>query len=113
MALDNGGEFSVTRPALVSAGAAAETASGNVGKSAQLRLTGATPEVISTHPGWQSSATLRVCLDAWEIRFRQLANEIQQISQNLNDTVDGYDKAEAQTLANIQQAAAGLDGKAS
>ena len=112
MALDSGAGFSVARPALLSAGSAADTASGNVSSSVQLRLTGATPEAISAHPGWRSSAALHACLNAWETRLRQLAAEVQQISQNLNATVDGYDQAEARALASIQRPAEGLNGKA-
>ena len=110
--MDGGAGFSVTRAALASAGAAAKTASGNVNSAAQARLTGATPQVIAGHPGWQASAALGACLQAWETRLRQLSAEVGQISQNLNATVDGYARAEAQAVADIQRAAAGLDGPA-
>lgn len=95
-----------------SAGASAGQASGKVTASAQVALSGASPEAIAAHPGWKSSGALRACLDAWETRLKQLSAEIRQISQNLDATVDGYDKAEAQTLADISRAAAGLDGRA-
>ena len=109
--MSSGEGFSVVRSALASAGTSAQGASDNVDSAAQARLTDATPEVIAGHRGWQSSAALQVCLDAWETRLRQISAEVQQISQNLNATVDGYDRAEAQALADIQRMAAGLNKK--
>lgn len=108
--MSSGEGFSVTRPALISAGTSAEAASDSLNSATQVKLTGATPEAIAGHRGWQSSPALQACLDAWETRLRQLSAEIQQISQNLNATVDGYDKAEAQAVADIRQVAVGLNG---
>lgn len=103
--------FSLSRRALLSAGKAADTASGQMTASAQVKLSGATPQVISAHPGWQSSSALAACLDAWETRLKQLSDGIQQISQNLNSTADGYDQAERQILAEIRNVTAGLDAQ--
>lgn len=99
------------RPALVSAGTSAASASDRLSSVTQVRLTGATPEAIAGQRGWASAAALQACLDEWETRLRQLSAEVQRIGQNLNDTVDGYDQAEAQSVAEIQKMAAGLDGQ--
>lgn len=64
--------------------------------------------MIASHRGWQASIGLQASLTAWERRIRKLVTEVQQISQGLNATVDNYDAAEAQVVAAIQQAAAGL-----
>lgn len=103
--------FSVIRPALVSAGTSAASAGDSLNSATQIRLTGATPEAIAGHRGWESAAALQTCVDAWETRLRQLTGKVRQIGQNLDDTVDGYDRAEAQAVADIQTVAAGLDGK--
>lgn len=97
------------RPALMSAGTSAASAGESLNSATQLRLTGATPEAIAGHRGWKSAAALQACQGSWETRLRQLSGKVQQIGQNLNDTVDGYDRAEAQAVADIQQMAAGLD----
>lgn len=102
--------FSVARSALLSAGSSAESASASVGSASQSRLTGATAEVIAAHRGWESARALRQCQEAWEERLHQLSAEIQRIGQGLNDTVGGYDQAEAQTLADIQKMVSGLNG---
>lgn len=101
--------FSVIRPALVSAGTSAASASDSLNSAAQVKLTGATPEAIAGHRDWKSGVALQACLDAWETRLGQLSGEVRQIGQNLDDTVDGYDKAEVQAVADIQQMAVGLD----
>lgn len=77
--------------------------------STQVKLSGATPQFISAHPGWQSGSALAACLGAWETRLKQLSDGIQQISQNLGSTASTYEQAEEQILGEIRTMAAGMD----
>lgn len=106
--MNAGPGFAYSRGAL----SAAQSASVSVGSQVAqtpARLSGATPQAVSAHPGWESSAALQGCLTAWEQRLRQLAAQVQQISKGLATTIDGYDTAEAQVISEIRRAAAGLE----
>ena len=101
------GGFAVSTASLSSAQSAAQSVSDQVAQT-PARLTGATPRVIASQPGWQASVGLQACLTAWERRLQNLVTEVQQISEGLHATIDNYDAAEARVVAAIQQVAAGL-----
>lgn len=99
--------FSYSRPALSAAQASSAKVHDQVVMS-QQKLSGATPETIAAHPGWESSSALQACLTAWEQRLQQLESQVRKISGNLSTNIDGYDAVEEQVTGDIQAAATGL-----
>lgn len=100
--------FYVHHPTLSKAGEDAGMTSAHVTSKAHS-LNGTTPKTISAHTGWESSSALQQCLTAWEARLKDLAYEVQTISQNLGKTTQEYQKAENKVLTHINLLASQLE----
>ncbi|MEV6207923.1 type VII secretion target [Kitasatospora sp. NPDC051914] len=71
------------------------------------RLSGAldsSEAVRGTDGGWSSAAALGACAAEWERHMVSLADRMQQLSDQLHSSADGYDAADAEAEARMRAA---------
>lgn len=63
----------------------------------------ASKTAATSHPGWESSAALLQVTQAWESKISNLAFQLGQLGDRLEQSANSYTQTEAEALRRIQE----------
>ncbi|MEU7177603.1 MULTISPECIES: hypothetical protein [Streptomyces] len=61
-----------------------------------------TYDVYRDHMFWQCGSSLLACRDAWQGHMIELARQMGDLGQRLQDSADGYDAADQDAVARLR-----------
>ncbi|MDH6115958.1 type VII secretion target [Kitasatospora sp. GAS204B] len=65
--------------------------------------------VAQAQPAWQSSSALTTCATNWQARLNDIVGQLRAYSDQLNQSANSYDAADAEAGRRFQQAVADLN----
>ncbi|WP_377271315.1 type VII secretion target [Peterkaempfera sp. SMS 1(5)a] len=63
----------------------------------------------ASHGGWESAGAVAACAQAWQDHMNAVVQQLHTYADQLNDSADSYDSADAEATRRLQQALTDLN----